>query len=222
MKPNFAEKLLKNVEKSYEMIAEEFSATRSFGWTEFEVFKKYIPENARVADVGCGNGRLRKSLPTGINYTGIDTNKTLLEKAKKEHPNDHFIHGNLLEIPAKNENFDITFCVATLHHIPSPLLREKAVHELARITKKDGIIIITVWNLWQKKYWKNIFHAFKKWLSGGEYEWNDLMISWRGKVDRYYHAFTQSEFKNLLKKEHLEIEKFFQEGHNYVAICRKK
>ncbi|MEK7545263.1 MAG: methyltransferase domain-containing protein [Patescibacteria group bacterium] len=222
MKPDSCEKLLKNVEKSYEIIAEEFSATRNFGWSEFEIFKKYIPENAHVADIGCGNGRLRKSLPTEINYTGIDTNKTLLEKAKKEHLNDTFLEGNLLEIPTKETIFDVTFCIATLHHIPSPLLRKKAIQELVRITKKDGIIIITVWNLWQKKYWKNIFRAFKKWLSGGEYQWNDLMISWSGKVDRYYHAFTQSELKNLLKKEDFKIEKFFREGHNYVAICRKK
>lgn len=216
MKNNKIQELLQKVKNDYLQIAEDFSTTRNYSWKEFEIFKKYLKKGQTVVDIGCGNGRLRSNLLNGIKYIGVDNNQILLKEAKKLHPIEQFIKGDLLKIPLKKEIADVTFCIATLHHIPSAGLRKKAVSELKRITKKNGLVMITTWNLWQKKYWKSflktIFH---------EYEWNDVFIPWANKVKRYYHAFTARELKKLLASE-FEIIEFFKSDHNFCAICRKK
>lgn len=216
MKTKTVHALLQKVKNDYSQIAENFSATRNDSWKEFENFKKYLKKGQTVIDMGCGNGRLRSSLLNKIKYIGVDNNQTLLREAKKRSPSEQFIKGDLLKIPLKNEIADVTFCIATLHHIPSLKLRKKAVSELKRITKKNGLVIITTWNLWQKKYWKSFLKAIFH-----QYEWNDVFIPWANTVKRYYHAFTTRELKKLLASE-FQIIEFFKSGHNFCAICRKK
>jgi ubiquinone/menaquinone biosynthesis C-methylase UbiE len=227
MKPQKAAEILKKVEADYTTIAQDFSQNRGTRkWEEFEFFKKYIDEQKKaltVADIGCGNGRLLGSLPKNIHYTGIDNNEALLEEARKNHPGKTFIQGDLLKIPLTDGSQEISCCIAALHHIPSLILRKKAVEELGRITKKDGIIIVTVWNLWQKKYSRNILKALASFFTGGKMQWNDLFIGWKNKVDRYYHAFTRCEFKKLFSENtDLEILEFHQTPHNLCIICKKK
>ena len=86
MRETTAISLLKKVVKDYTEISEEFDKTRKNKWEEFDKFLKYIKDNNVVADVGCGNGRfyqfLKKHRKT--KYIGIDNNKKLLEKTKKE------------------------------------------------------------------------------------------------------------------------------------------
>lgn len=216
MKPEKAQTLLEKVKKDYSQIAEDFSATRKCGWMEFKNFKKYIKEGQTIVDAGCGNGRLRNSLPKNIEYIGIDNNQKLLNEGQKLHPSEKFVQGDLLNISLSYNAADVTFCIAALHHIPSSKLRKKVITELKRITKKNGYVIITVWNLWQKKYWKSILKALFH-----SYEWNDLFIPWANKVNRYYHAFTMRELKKLLEPE-FEIVEFFKSNHNFCAICKKK
>ena len=128
MKAKKAQEILKKVENDYAHIAEDFSMTRKkHEWKEFKVFKKYVHKDQVIADIGCGNGRLRDSFPQKIKYIGIDNNEKLLQESKKLHPSEKFIHGNLLDIPLSSETVDVTFCIAALHHIPSSELRKKAV-----------------------------------------------------------------------------------------------
>lgn len=221
MKAETAEKILKKVKQDYVKIGEDFSKTRKYPWKEFENFKKYIKRGDQIADIGCGNGRLQNELGEEISYTGIDNNEKLLAEARKNHPKENFIKGDLLDIPLDDESCDITFCIAALHHIPSEEKRKMAVKELKRITKKDGIVIIMVWNLWQKKYLKQIIKAVWSSYIKKEYDWNDLFIPWKNDCERYYHAFTKQELKKLLQKE-LKIEKLYLAENNYCAICKNE
>ena len=220
MKSEIARQILEKVKLDYDTIASEFSQTRKAPWAEFETFKSKIPPHATIADIGCGNGRLIESLPKDITYTGIDISKNLLSEAKKLHPTKAFTEGSLLDIPLPPNSVDVTFCIATLPHIPSRELREKAIHELIRITKPNGIIIISVWNLWQRKYLPSILKAILSKIFRGPHDWNDLFIGWNNKLERYYHAFTKSELHRLVAKE-LTIEKIFTSHHNIIVICKK-
>ncbi len=220
MKSEIARQILKKVKLDYDTIALEFSKTRKSPWTEFDTFKNSIPPRATIADIGCGNGRLIESLPKDITYTGIDISKNLLTEAKRLHPSKTFIEGSLLDIPLTSNSTDVTFCIATLPHIPSIELREKAINELIRITKPNGTIIISVWNLWQKKYISSILKAILSKILCGPHEWNDLFIGWNNKLERYYHAFTKHELRRLVAKK-LTIEKIFTSHHNIIVICKK-
>ncbi len=222
MNQKTAQILLEKVKKDYSHIADEFDVTRQKDWKEFDGFLKYIKKNDSIADLGCGNGRFLKFIAPKrkVKYLGIDNNKDLLKKAT---PKENFLHGDLLSLPLDNESVDVAISIAALHHIPSKKLRKKAVQEIHRIIKKDGILILTSWNLFQKKYKKYIWKAKVKFLlSLGKYDIRDTFIPW-GKtgVDRYYYAFTYKELKTLLLNSGFEIIDS-QKGNNFVFICRKK
>ncbi len=223
MRKTTAISLLKKVIKDYTEISEEFDKTRKNKWEEFDTFLKYIKDKNIVADIGCGNGRfydfLKKHRTT--KYIGIDNNKKLLEKAK-EQKDAKFIKGDLLKIPLKKESVNVVLEIASLHHIPSVELREKAIKEVHRILKNNGIFIVSVWNLFQPKYKKYIRKAFLKSIfTLGKYDPRDTFIPWAKKTERYYYAFKENELEKLLEKSGFEIlEK--EKNNNILFICRKK
>ena len=57
--------------------------------------------------------------------------------------------GNVLNIPYKDESFDIIICVEALEHSLNP---QNAINEMLRVLMKNGKIIIIDKNLekWQK------------------------------------------------------------------------
>lgn len=201
-----AKEILSSVKKTYDTISEDFSRTRKNAWPEFKIFKKHLKKGQTLADIGCGNGRFFKSIPKSlkIKYIGIDNSKKLIEEAKKS-IKAKFILGDLLKIPLKTSSTDITSCIAVLHHIPSDKLRKKAVKELSRITKKNGKLFLTVWNLLDKNKSKN----------------RNLIIPWGiEKIPRYYYAFKTEEIEKLLKPFFKIIYK--EKNKNLIYICEKK
>lgn len=219
-----AKKILQKVKKDYNKIASEFDQTRKRDWEEFEKLLPYLKDNQKMVDLGCGNGRFFRFLKKHkkIKYTGIDISENLLKEAKKAFPKAKFISGDLLDIPIK-EKVDTVVSIASLHHIPSKKLRQKAVKEMGGILKKDGILMIMVWNLFQPKYKKYIWKArIKSLLSLGKYDMRDTFIPW-GKtgVDRYYYAFESEELKNLLIRNGFEVLEE-KTGNNLSFICKKK
>lgn len=242
MKESTAKKLLKHVSDSYNQIADEFSDTRNHSWDEFKYFKKYLFPSAEIIDLGCGNGRLidflySHYLSNDFHYIGVDNSTGLLRNAQKKNPKAVFLPGDQLSIPVDENSADIILNIAAFHHIPSYSLRLQALFEMQRVLKPGGTLIITVWNLWQKKYfWQNAKAWLKFITSFGDYSPNDLFIPWKNgnkeiKSQRYYHNFVPAELNSLLKKAgfHL-IENFsvrkgnkvpFLKSFNYCIIAQK-
>lgn len=217
MKDETARELLNKVKLDYALISEEFAHTREDVWPEFEHFKKYIKKSDAITDAGCGSGRLLKMLGENTNYTGVDNNENLLAEAKKRFGENKFILGDILEIPLNNSSQDVVFSIAALHHIPSKGLRKKSFREIHRILKPGGILIITVWDLFQKKHILKIMKS----LFSSKYDYKDIFIKWGNTgVKRYYHAFTPGEIKKLLNQTGFGIiETFYTK--NICIIARK-
>ena len=219
---------------AFDEIGEEFDRTRQIPVKEFKLFKPYIKNEANIIDLGCGNGRLVKSLTPGAktHYLGIDNSEKMLEIAHKNHPGQAFIKGDLQLIPAKNGSTDIIFCIRTFHHLPSKKMRAQALREMNRVLEPNGILVITVWNLLQKKFWKFFAPAILRFIfTLGGYCWKDLFIPWNSGAKRYYHAFSPMELNNLVTNSGFEIEELFavkdgnkvplKESHDIVIIARK-
>ena len=211
--------ILKKVKDDYNTIAPYFSDTRNYNWSEFEDFKKYIKPEMKVLDLGCGNGRFFNFLKDSkINYIGIDNSEGILKQAKIKHPEQNFKFGDILDIPEQNEEFDVVFCIAALHHIPHEY-RTDALKEIKRVLKPEGYFIMTNWNLWQKKYLPLILKStFKK--------FGDVYIPWytpKGKLiaRRYYHAFTKMELSRLADKSNFKIIEQYYTKRNIVSIYKK-
>ncbi len=220
-----AEELLKKVQNDYNQIAQEFDCTRQHAWKEFDLYLEYINEGDKVADIGCGNGRLLEFLKNNleIEYCGIDNSKELLEIARKAHPKAQFKYGELQKIPLEDNQYDVTCCIAALHHLPNKDLRPEGLRELKRITKKNGYLIISVWNLFQAKYKKYIWKARLNYLlSFGRYHYHDTFIPWsESNILRYYYAYTEKELLKNLEAIGLKVLKT-EKHNNLLAICQVK
>jgi len=224
--------LLEEIKNSYNKISDNFNVTRKYNWDEFDNFKKYILESKnkkiKILDIGCGNGRLINfidELNLDYEYFGIDNSISQIKNAIKnfgDKKNIKFLEADILNIPFNNNEFDYIFCIATFHHLPSNENKNNALREMRRVLKESGIIFMTNWNLFQKKYIASTIrylkHDFIPWKN------ND------GKVltNRYYYAFTKKELENIFIKNNFEIlENNFSENRNFykakniISILKK-
>lgn len=231
MKKETVEKTLKETEAGYDLMAGKFSETRKYFWRGLEFIADYAKTGDKVLDFGCGNGRLLELfIDKNIDYIGVDISEKLIEIAKEKYPEkaNSFQKISSSDILALPDNyFNAVFSIAVFHHFPSEKYRENVAKELYRITKKDGHIIITVWNLYQKKYLKNII---KNWLNkmrgDGDLDWNDCFISFTNnagnKFQRFHHAFTKRELYKLFSNAGFQIEKCEIINNRNILLIGKK
>lgn len=216
MEKEIAEKILQETEDGYDLMAGKFSETRKYFWRGLEFIADYAKEEDKLLDFGCGNGRLLELFfNKKIDYLGVDISRKLINTAKEKYPNkansfQKISNSDSLSLPG--ESFNTIFSIAVFHHFPSKKYREDVAKELYRITKKEGHIIITIWNLWQKKYIKNIFKNWLGKLKGdNDMDWNDCYVSFTDnegkKFQRYHHAFTKRELCELFSDAGFNIEK---------------
>lgn len=133
-----------------------------------------------------------------------------------------FIEGDILSLPFPDDSFDAVFCIASLHHIPSRKYRTQAVKEMKRVLKPHGIMIVLVWNLWQKRYFYAFIKSFfRSFFTFGQFGLRDLFIPWKNVLERYYYAFTFFELQKLFKKASLSLE-FYSKNRNILFVCKKK
>ena len=219
MKLEYAQYLIEKTKEDFDIIAESFSESRQELWPEFRELKKYIKDNERVLDLGCGNGRLFELFKDGdIEYVGVDNSKKLIEKAREKY-GDHFKAADILNLPFQNNYFDSIWTIAVFHHIPSKQLRLEALKEMGRVLKKNGRIIMICWNLWQSNYLKLLLKfTFRKFLGPSKLDFKDILVPWkRSGIQRYYHAFTKKELKKLFERSGFKVEEL-----KYLKRNRKK
>lgn len=246
MKQEIARIILNETRKNYDLIAPAFSETRQRLWPDFNFFEKYIQEGDDVLDIGCGNGRFYEFLKDKkINYKGVDNSSNLISEAKKRYPVivSSFEVGDILDFKPEAK-FDKIFCLAVLPHLPSQALRFKALSNLRKILKEEGMLFLTCWNLFNRKYRPYIIkYSFLKifpqeimpGLKSTELDFKDVFIPWKKTSDRknimrYYHAFTLGELAALVKKAGFKvIAQFYSkvgkistlsQAHNLILICQ--
>lgn len=233
MHKKHSDKIRELVKQAYDVIADEFDHTRKKQWLEFEDFLKYVKKGAKVLDAGCGNGRLYDLLKDKkVEYLGVDNNSSLIAKARENFPHAQFQLGDIVDLDLADEHFDAVFSIASFHHIPGRKLRRRAVNEMRRVLKKNGVLILTVWNLFQLKYLAPLMRSIAHFLLhfGLKYAWNDLWVRWgHHPVKRYYHAFLPKELARYFKDWKIEEFYFSRKGskvkfwrsYNIVLIARK-
>jgi len=197
MKNEEVQKILEHTNQVYEEVAGKYSQVRKAPWPEMDfLFGRYLRKNDLVLDIGCGNGRFYESFVANeVDYTGIDNSKNLIEIAQRNYPEGKFSLASALNLPFSDETFDAVYSIAVLHHMPSTELRERFVMEAKRVLKKSGYLVLTVWDLSEKKEDKpfNVFSLFQKRIDNG-----DMFIPWYGAKDCYFHSFSREEFRLLV------------------------
>jgi ubiquinone/menaquinone biosynthesis C-methylase UbiE len=228
--------ILGETEVGYDQMADKFSHTRKNFWGDLAFMADYIEDGDRILDFGCGNGRLLEILKDKkIEYSGVDISQKLISLAKEKYPDysESFAKiAGLASLAFPDNYFNRIISVAVFHHFPQKYAREMA-KELFRITKPGGTVVVTVWNLWQKKRRKNIFNFFailgKIFQSGAYrgYGLGDILVPFQnnqgGVFKRYHRVYTKKSLTKVFFSAGFEVEKcFLAGGKNIVLIARKK
>lgn len=235
MRQKTINQIKEQLKQSYSAIAHEFDQTRKVPWQEFHHFLSYVRHGAHVLDLGCGNGRLYEFLKSKeVRYLGVDHNSHLLEKADESYPEARFQLEDMTDMDLPEQAFDNAFCIASFHHIPGKKMKKKVVRSIYQSLKPDGVLILTVWNLFQLKYLKEIIKGILSCVLhlGLKTAWNDLSIKWGDyPIKRYYHAFLPKELLKYFSSDSWKIEEFyftrkgkrvsFLRSFNLVLIARK-
>lgn len=138
--------LLKNEGKSYDLIANDFSNMRDDFYAEkkyLDIFISHLATDAKVLDVGCGSGHPIASylIENGLQVTGLDSSKELLNIASKKCPKMKRIYGDIRTV-AIEEKYDGIMEWWCLFHIPKPD-HGKMITRFAQWLKIGGILEFT-------------------------------------------------------------------------------
>lgn len=224
------------VKSAYDAIAETFSHTRNKLWHEMAYFKELVKEGS-ILDLGCGNGRIYDLFLDNpkIKYTGIDFSEKLVDLAHERYKNikgknaPKFIVGDITSKGLINQTptYDTIFLIASYHHILDKNERLQLLKNIKKALKDDGIVVLTVWNLWNSKtikkvlqsWWRKTIRQEPGAIFNINYPFND-----RGVIAyRPYKMFTPWGIRSELKKEFkIFKEERWKKGQNMVFYLKKK
>lgn len=96
-----------------------------------------------LLDIGCGRMPYRDLFLKKVNkYIGLDHPKTAKLYHGKFKPD---IYANATKIPLKDKSIDTIIMFMVLEHLHNP---ERALREIKRLTKKEGIIVVSTVQLY--------------------------------------------------------------------------
>lgn len=108
-------------------------------WIRFSYIRRFLKkvDGGTLLDVGAGQMEYKELCESkGYTYSGIDID-----------PKSPAQRGDILNIPFGDEQFDVVLCVDVMEHIKD---HNKAIRELMRVLKTDGILILHVPNKYQR------------------------------------------------------------------------
>lgn len=134
---------------------------------------KYIKEDIKVADIGCGMGDIAKYVAKQIgrgSIIAIDIDKEKItlnddELVKDNTDNICYKTGDVYNIDLPDETFDLTYARFLLMHLTNP---KEAISEMYRITKKGGTVVIhegihdAIWLTPEQNNFNKILNCWKK------------------------------------------------------------
>lgn len=96
----------------------------------------------RVLEVGCGTGLILERISQfASSAEGIDLSPGMLERARSRGLSVR--EGSATDLPFEDSSFDVTCSFKVLAHVPDI---EKALSEMARVTKPGGTILAEFYN----------------------------------------------------------------------------
>lgn len=172
----------------------DYFAVRKTNFISEAIKRKFGRRPVEVLDAGCGTGWHSKIISEkGHHVFGIDLSEKQVTQAKRNGPLGNFMVGNILSLPFDDDTFDVSYTINTLHHLTSREKQRKALQELARITKKDGLIIVHEMNTKNpiiRFYLNYIFpklrsidEGHERWIPSDL--WNELEIFKLEKIEYY-------------------------------------
>ncbi len=104
--------------------------------------RQHVPPG-KALDVGCGTGVLAAKLSDeGYAVTGVDPFRGMLNYVKQRKQDMNAVHAFGEHLPFADNSFDLTYCVAVMHHVAEEQAVRETVLEMARVTRPGGHVLI--------------------------------------------------------------------------------
>jgi len=205
----FWEKVLKNLPLAYKIWFEK----------EKEYLQQNITKNAKVLEIGCGEGRsLNDIINITENLTGIDHDPEAVKKAEANlngHSGVKILSAEATNLPFKDEFFDFVICMTTFANFGDK--KYKALDEMKRVLKNQGNIIISVFS---EEAFKERMKLYKK-TNFPIKEIIGTTVIYNSKWgDNFSEQFSQKELEEIFKKTKLKIVEI--KKLNMAYICKLK
>ena len=98
---------------------------------------------ATALDVGAGTGVLAERLAgLGLEVVALDPFPGMLDQLRRRRPDLRAVQADGDAIPFPDDTFDLTYCVAVMHHIADPDRVRATIAEMVRVTRPGGKILV--------------------------------------------------------------------------------
>lgn len=139
----------------YDTTAEKYDQRHSNVRTKYmrsienKLIKKFA--KGRILDIGCGTGQHLK-----YGNIGVDISAEMLLEAKRKGCS-MLVQSKAEELPFRDNSFDSILCIFTVLNLCDYV---KAVSEIRRVLKKNGIAIVSAASIWdhaKDNFFKRVF-----------------------------------------------------------------
>ncbi len=228
MQPAIAQRLIDLNRRFYQSFAEPFSETRGRLQPGILQVLTRLKGDETILDLGCGNGTLASELAHRKHegsYLGLDFSAELLEIAREKELDAlkyEFLHAEITDpelgqhAALNGIHFDIVFCFATLHHIPSRDLRLQTLKSVRSLLAPQGKFFHSHWQFLKSDRLRGRIQSWELVdLHAEDVDEGDYLLDWRreGFGLRYVHLFTKAELAQLATASDFEtLEIFSSDG----------
>lgn len=131
------------IKKQYNNFSDTYSDNINYDEMSNELFYQQFDfelQDKKVLDIGCGDGSdLKKISEKGAVVYGVEPSEEFVKSAKELNPNGIIKEGVAENIPFSDGMFDVVISKWALQTCTD---LEKALSEVGRVLKKDGIFIL--------------------------------------------------------------------------------
>lgn len=133
----------------YDLLAPIMSLGKEKVYFNAVINEMKVSSSDKIIDIGCGTGKLQRMLTKMLKASdggyalGIDAASKMIEKAHQKNGNDiaRFEVAAAEKLPYEDLSFDKACSLLFFHHIDYEL-KVKAVSEIKRVLKPDGIFVV--------------------------------------------------------------------------------
>lgn len=121
-----------------------------------------LSKDSVLLDAGCGAGLFSSmAIKTGAYVMGVDAAPGLLEIARQRNPKNSFLEEDLEALPFGDESFDAVVGFNSFQYAGS---FENALLEAKRVLKKNGKLVIAIWDKPENSDGTNVLKAISSLL----------------------------------------------------------
>jgi ubiquinone/menaquinone biosynthesis C-methylase UbiE len=134
--------------------------TRGFLVDAAHLEHKPVP---RILDICCGTGSMiltfAERYPEAGAIIGYDFSHGMLRKAQEKNLIGRvvFLEGDAAKLPFADDSFDVVTCSHALYELKGEI-RQKALHEMKRVVRPDGYVLLMEHEVPKKPIIKLLFH----------------------------------------------------------------